>query len=203
METELIVRQATSADRDAVVEAFGAAWLDEAGTAWVLEGNPVEIFLAEHAPAMIDRALHDDEVWIAAAGAEIWAVSIWQTVISADRVLAEAAEAQALADAAPDVRPFQRLTTLTALLAREHPREFPHRYLQVIATVPQRRGSGAGGAILADRLKAASDAGVPAFLEASTERSARLYTRRGFVRDNMTHTLPDGGPTLIPMWFRG
>lgn len=125
------------------------------------------------------------------------------TVTSADRVLAEAAEAQALADAAPEVRPFQRLATLTALLAREHPREFPHLYVQVIAAVPQHRGSGAGGAILADRLKAASDAGVPAFLEASTEDSARLYTRRGFVRDTVTHTLPDRGPTLIPMWFRG
>lgn len=200
---ELTVRQASEQDRDAVIEAFGVASVDEAVTAWVLAGYPVDEFRPRYVPALIDRALRDDEIWLAGTDSEIWAVSVWQQVSSVERFEAEAVEARATADGAPDVRPLQRVATVTDLLAREHPREFPHRYLQVIVTVPEHRGKGAGGAIVTDRVKAASEAGVPAFLEASTERSARLYTRCGFARTGVTHTLPEGGPTLIPMWFRG
>jgi GNAT superfamily N-acetyltransferase len=203
MGTTLTVRRAGADERDAVVEAFATAGVDEAVTAWVLEGHAVEQFQAGYSPMIIDRALEDDEVWIAGAGDEVWAVSIWQTATSIARFEAEAAESRERAESMPELRPVTRVAYVMALLAKEHPREFPHRYLQVIVTVPQHRGKGVGAAILGERLKAASDVGVPVFLEASTERSARLYTRCGFVRDGAIHTLPEGGPTLIPMWFRG
>ncbi|MFD0362574.1 GNAT family N-acetyltransferase [Nocardia sp. GCM10030253] len=203
MTTTLTVQRADLGRRDAVIEAFAAASVDEAVTAWVLEGYPAEQFQPDYVPALIDSALREDEVWTAGVDDEVWAVSIWQHITSATRFEKEAIEARERAGAMPDLRPLQRVATVMDLLAQEHPREFPHRYLQVIVTVPQHRGKGAGAAILGDRLKAASDAGIPAFLEASTERSARLYTRCGFVREGATHTLPEGGPTLIPMWFRG
>ncbi|MFG1797904.1 GNAT family N-acetyltransferase [Nocardia sp. NPDC049149] len=200
---EITVRQAMTQDRDAVIEAFGIASPDEAVTAWVLEGYPFEQFSGDYVPTLIDRALRDDEIWLAGTESEIWAVSIWQHVESVARFEHEAVEARAVAAGSPDVRPLQRVSVVTDLLARSHPREFPHRYLQVIVTVPEHRGKGAGGAILADRTKAASSAGVPAYLEASTERSARLYTRMGFAHTGTLHELPEGGPTLRPMWFRG
>ncbi|MEV4236341.1 GNAT family N-acetyltransferase [Nocardia sp. NPDC050408] len=203
MGTGSTVRQATAADRDPLIAAFAAAALDEAVTVWILHGHPADRFLAGWVPDLIDKALCEDEIWIAEADGSIRAVSLWQTVTSVDRHAAEAAELRAAADAAPEVSALRRAAYVTSLLAREHPREFPHRYLQVIVTVPEHRGKGAGGAILTDRLKAASDASIPAFLEASTQRSARLYTRKGFVREGHTHTLPEDGPTLIPMWFRG
>ncbi|WP_406237748.1 GNAT family N-acetyltransferase [Nocardia sp. NBC_01009] len=203
METTLTVRRGDVGRRDALIEAFVAGGVDEAVSAWVLEGYSVEQFQAGYVPALIDSALGEDEVWTAGLDDEIWAVSVWQVVTSVTRFESEATKARERADALPDLRPLQRAATVMELLASEHPREFPHRYLQVILTVPQHRGKGAGAALLGDRLKAASDAGVPAFLEASTERSARLYTRCGFVRDSVTHTLPEDGPTLIPMWFRG
>jgi GNAT superfamily N-acetyltransferase len=202
MGTPLTVRREDGGRRDALIEAFAEASADETATVWVLEGHSVEQYLSGYIPAMIDDALRADQVWTAGTDDEVWAVSVWQHVTSATRFKTEAVQARERADAMPDLRPLQRVATLTELLAREHPREFPHHYLQVIVTVPRHRGKGAGAAILGDRLKAASDAGVPAFLEASTERSARLYTRNGFVRDSVTHTLPEGGPTLIPMWFR-
>ncbi|WP_435591936.1 GNAT family N-acetyltransferase [Nocardia sp. bgisy118] len=198
------VRRANIDEIDAIAAAFARGSVDEAVSTWVVADHPeiAEAFRTEHAPRLVERAIRDDEVWLAGAGDEIWAVSLWQTVTSADRVVAEAAEARAMADAAPRLRPLARLVAVTALLAEHHPREFPHRYLQAIVTVPEHRGKGAGGAILADRLKAFSDASETAFLEASTERSSRLYARNGFVRTGVTHTLPDDGPTLIPMWFR-
>ncbi|MCP2278818.1 GNAT family N-acetyltransferase [Nocardia amikacinitolerans] len=199
------VRRAGIQEMDAVAAAFARGSADEAVTAWVVADHPevAEAFRSEHAPRLVERALREDEVWLAGTDDEIWAVSLWQKVTSADRVRAEAAEARAMAAAVPNVRPLERLVAVTALLAEHHPREFPHRYLQAIVTVPEHRGKGAGGAILADRIKAYSDASETAFLEASTERSSRLYARNGFVRTGVTHTLPDGGPTLIPMWFRG
>ncbi|MGY1947161.1 GNAT family N-acetyltransferase [Nocardia asiatica] len=199
---EITARQAGIQDRDALIEAFGIASADEVVTTWVLEGQPDASARTAFVPGLVDRALRDDAIWIAGADEEIWSVSIWQHVTSVQRFADEADEARAMLEQAPESRVAQRLTVLTDLLAREHPRELPHRYLQVIVTVPEHRGKGAGAVILADRLKAASDAGVPAFLEASTERSARLYRRSGFTATGTTHTLPENGPTLIPMWFR-
>lgn len=202
MGTGSTVRQATAVDRDPLIAAFAAAVIDEVVAAWILHGHPADRFLAGWVPDLIDKALREDEIWIAEADGGIRTVSLWQTVTSVDRYAAEAAELRAAADAAPEVSVLRRSAYVTGLLAREHPRAFPHRYLQVIVTVPEHRGKGAGAAVLTDRLKAASEASIPAFLEASTERSARLYTRMGFVREGRTHTLPEDGPTLIPMWFR-
>ncbi|WP_330232065.1 GNAT family N-acetyltransferase [Nocardia sp. NBC_00508] len=199
---EISARQASVRDRDALIEAFGAASADEVVTTWLLEEQPDTSVHAAFVPRLIDAALRDDEIWVAGAGEEIWSVSLWQHITSVERFAEEAAEAQTMAEQAPGMRVLQRVAILTDLLAREHPREFPHQYLQVIVTVPEHRGKGAGAAILADRLKAASEASVPAFLEASTERSARLYSRSGFARTGITHTLPENGPALIPMWFR-
>jgi GNAT superfamily N-acetyltransferase len=197
----ITARRATGRDRDALIEAFGAASADEVVTAWVLEDQPATEFRTAFVPGLIDRALRDDEIWVSGADEKIWSVSIWQQVGSVERFAEEAAETRAMAEQAPDVQALRRISIVTDLLAREHPREFPHRYLQVIVTRPEHRGKGAGAVILADRLKAASEAAVPAFLEASTERSARLYRRCGFAPTGTTHTLPENGPTLIPMWF--
>ncbi|UAK32339.1 GNAT family N-acetyltransferase [Nocardia asteroides] len=199
---EIAARRAGARDRDALIEAFGAAGADEVVTAWVLEGQSDPGIRTAFVPGVIDRALRDDEIWVAGAGEEIWSVSIWQHVTSVERFAEEAAEMRTMAEQAPDMGVLRRVAYLTDLLAREHPREFPHRYLQVIVTRPEHRGKGVGAVILADRLKAASEAAVPAFLEASTERSARLYSRCGFAPTGTTHTLPEKGPTLIPMWFR-
>ncbi|WP_280479857.1 GNAT family N-acetyltransferase [Nocardia cyriacigeorgica] len=201
MGTTLTVRRASEADRDAVVEAFGKC-SDEAVTTWVLEGHPVEGYIDQHVPMIIDRGLKEDEIWIAGAGEEVWAVSIWQHVTSMDRFVAEAEEARAMREQMPELSIARRLDAVMSLLAAEHPREIPHRYLQVIVTVPEHRGKGAGAAILADRLPVFTAERIPAFLEASTERSSRLYARHGFEATGTNHTLPENGPTLRPMWFR-
>ncbi|MEU4842915.1 GNAT family N-acetyltransferase [Nocardia testacea] len=201
MGTELTVRRVGPGDLEPLTEAFRKATLDEAVTEWILRDYPVDQFLDEWVPQIIDRGLRDDEIWVAGGDGEIWAISIWQKLTSADRLVAEAETMRGHAERAPDVRPLQRSAYVTELLAREHPRRFPHSYLELIITVPEFRGRGAGAAILTERTRQFSAAGLPAYLEASTERSSRLYTRQGFVRTGETHTLPEDGPTLIPMWF--
>ncbi|MYR05321.1 GNAT family N-acetyltransferase [Gordonia sp. SID5947] len=87
-----------------------------------------------------------------------------------------------------------------ALLEQEftklRPKE-PHWYLgQVGATV---KGVGIGSALLAagiDRVDA------PAYLESSNEANIPLYERYGF-EVTTEITLPEGGPTVWPMYRRG
>ncbi|MBB5918091.1 GNAT superfamily N-acetyltransferase [Nocardia transvalensis] len=204
MGTQVRVWRAEAADAEAVARVFAEASADEAVSAWVMDGHPevAERFAADYAPELIGRSLRDDEVWLAGAGDDIWAVSLWQTVTSLDRVRREAAEARDLLDEFP-IPPFRRMTAVTAAIAERHPGEFPHRYLQAIVTLPRHRGAGAGAALVTERTKAAAAEGFPAYLEASTERSSRLYARCGFHRLGDPIPLPDNGPTLLPMWFRG
>ncbi|RDI50019.1 GNAT family N-acetyltransferase [Nocardia mexicana] len=204
MDERIVVRRAGADELDAVAAAYAEANADEAVTTWVLADNPqvTADFAAHHVPDMIAQNLRDDEVWVAGVGEEIWAISLWHTVTSLDRYHAQHAEIQELARTT-GLRPFRRLEAVLTAVNERHPTEFPHRYLQSIATVPHRRGSGAGAAILTDRLKAAAAEGLPAYLEASTERSSRLYERCGFVLRGEPIQLPDGGPTLRPMWFQG
>ncbi|WP_228810161.1 GNAT family N-acetyltransferase [Nocardia otitidiscaviarum] len=204
MVTTPTVRRAGLDELDGVAAVFAEATADEVVFSWIMAGHP-EIsrqFRAQYAPEMIERTMREDEVWVAGAGDDIWAVSLWQTVTGRERVQREAEQMRELYEQAP-LPPFRRLRALSGLLEQSHPTEFPHRYLQVIVTLPQHRGKGAGAAIVTERAKAASEAGVPAYLEASTERSSRLYARCGFVLEGDLIELPENGPTLRPMWFRG
>ncbi|MFI6869338.1 GNAT family N-acetyltransferase [Nocardia sp. NPDC050406] len=204
MDSQLVARRAGLDELDNVSRVFAEASADEVVFSWVMEGQGeiADQFRTTHAPEMIERTMREDEVWVAGVGDEVWAVSLWHTVTSTERYAREAAEMRELYANAP-LQPFRRLTALTGLLEKTHPAEFPHRYLHVIVTLPEHRGKGAGAAIITDRVKAAADAGVPAYLEASTERSARLYERCGFVHEGEHIVLPENGPTLRPMWFRG
>lgn len=137
-------------------------------------------------------------MWIAGADGEAWGVSVWFAVDSVDRFDADA-EAMAGAAVEHGLPALERAALVTRLTADSHPRAFPHLYPHSIATVPEYRGEGAGAALLAERVGTAA---VPVYLEASTERSARLYERLGFVREGERIALPDGGPVLVPMWRR-
>jgi ribosomal protein S18 acetylase RimI-like enzyme len=75
-----------------------------------------------------------------------------------------------------------RLPVALGVLAKmesHHPRE-PHVYLPYIGTIPACQGQGVGTAMLAPVLDSCDEAGLPAYLEASSPRSAELYRRLGF-----------------------
>lgn len=80
-------------------------------------------------------------------------------------------------------------------LERAHPRE-EHLYLPFIGAA--RPGLGAGSKLMSAMARAADDAGLPMYLEASSTTSARLYRRHGFV-DTGVIEVP-GMPPLYPMW---
>ena len=75
--------------------------------------------------------------------------------------------------------------------------EAPHFYLHLVGARDRARGQGLGSALL-ERVMAICDAERhPAYLEASTQRSAALYARHGFVEAGAIEFAP--GVVLRPM----
>ena len=91
----------------------------------------------------------------------------------------------------------ERLFTIFELQAEHHPAE-PHWYLFFLATRPGLRSRGLGSALMRPVLETCDAEGVPAYLEATSERSMALYRRHGFEVTGEIR-LPDG-PSLWPMW---
>src|SRR5690606_21445404 len=99
------------------------------------------------------------------------------------------------AGAAEALAPYvERRTALDGLLRARRPAA-PHLYLSVIGVLPEARGQGLGGAMLARRL---SDTALPAYLVASSPRSRALYLRHGFRPHGDPVRLPDG-PDVFPL----
>ena len=82
-------------------------------------------------------------------------------------------------------------------LQEHHPAE-PHYYIRSVGVTPGLQGQGLGRALLRPTLDRCDSEGVSAYLEASSERSAALYERLGFVHLGVL-ALPDGAPPLWPM----
>jgi GNAT superfamily N-acetyltransferase len=82
-------------------------------------------------------------------------------------------------------------------MAERHLRE-PHFYVRTVGVRTASQGQGVGSALMRPTLARADSAALPTYIEASSERSAALYERLGFVHMGMFE-LPDGGPPVWPM----
>lgn len=94
-------------------------------------------------------------------------------------------------------RQFVRASRSLNALARLHPRE-PHWYLFAVGVLPEATGEGRGTALLEPVLQRCDAERLPAYLEASSEDNARLYTRLGFERRDEVEVLD--GVRVRPMW---
>jgi GNAT superfamily N-acetyltransferase len=87
-------------------------------------------------------------------------------------------------------------TRVARLMEERHLRE-PHFYVRFVGVRNALQGRGMGFALMQPTLERADSAGFPTYLEASSDRSAALYERLGFVHLGALE-LP-GGPPLWPM----
>jgi RimJ/RimL family protein N-acetyltransferase len=92
---------------------------------------------------------------------------------------------------------LRRAGRLQAFFERNHIQE-PHYYIRTLGVATGFQGQGLGTALLGPTLDRCDRDGVPAYLEASSERSAALYERLGFVHLGELR-VPDGGPPFWPM----
>ncbi len=72
-----------------------------------------------------------------------------------------------------------RAVGLLAAIERRHLRD-PHYYFSYIGVSPAAQGRGLGRTLMGPALERCDREGLPAYLEASSERNAALYERLGF-----------------------
>jgi RimJ/RimL family protein N-acetyltransferase len=81
---------------------------------------------------------------------------------------------------------------LQVFFERNHLEE-PHYYIRYVGVATRFQGQGLGTALMRPTLDRCDEDGIPAYLEASSERSATLYERLGFVHLGELR-VPDGPP---------
>jgi GNAT superfamily N-acetyltransferase len=92
-----------------------------------------------------------------------------------------------------------RFTAFDAALERNHPANFAHHHLAVLAVHPIRQGQGTGSALLCAYHQVLDQGlSLPAYLEAAQWRTRQLYRRHGYLPSGLFY-LPDGGPPFFPM----
>jgi ribosomal protein S18 acetylase RimI-like enzyme len=74
----------------------------------------------------------------------------------------------------------ERFQALDAAMERAHPDRPVHEHLALLAVVPARQRSGIGGKLLRNRHLQLDQAGIPAYLEASSSRTRAIYLRYGY-----------------------
>src|SRR5206468_12016999 len=86
-----------------------------------------------------------------------------------------------------------RAAGLLSVIERRHIRE-THYYFAYVGVSPEAQGQGLGTALMRPTLDRCDEQGLPAYLEASSERNAALYERLGFeLKDELRFA---GGPPL-------
>jgi GNAT superfamily N-acetyltransferase len=93
---------------------------------------------------------------------------------------------------------YPRFELLDRLFERHHP-PGPHQHLAFMAAAPGRQGAGIGAALLERHHAELDDRQLPAYLEASSPDSARLYSRYGYAPSGPAFDVTDGA-TFHPMW---
>jgi ribosomal protein S18 acetylase RimI-like enzyme len=191
------VRGASPADVPPLTATLAAAFQDDAVMRWWIGDDEERAavlprffsFAVEH------QWLRHGEVHVAgdAEGGAAWAPpGRWRPPQDA---LAEIASGYF---ASIGQRHFDRGGVILSMVEERHPSE-PHWYLPFIGVRPDRQGRGIGSTLLA-HMEARLDAeGLPAYLEASSERNRALYLRHGF-EVTEEFVLPDDGPPLWRMW---
>jgi GNAT superfamily N-acetyltransferase len=84
-------------------------------------------------------------------------------------------------------------------LDHHHPAGIFHHHLAVLAVRPDRQGQGIGTALLNAHHAVLDEQGFPAYLEASDERTRRLYLHHGYTDGGAPIDLADG-VRMFPMW---
>ena len=191
-------RRATGDDAGTLARLFAAAFSTDPVFDWVARPGPKRAQGLERFFHWLlkTRAIPFGEVWMSGDGATAAAWLPPGTPASPGGFV----EQMRLMPMFLRLCGFPRLMRGSAVgdaMEKNHPHG-PHFYLAFIAVAPRFQGLGLGGAMLEATLKRVDAAAMPAYLENSNPKNARLYERAGFVaRKNIA---PSGAPPLIAMW---
>ncbi|MEV0807995.1 GNAT family N-acetyltransferase [Micromonospora sp. NPDC050200] len=188
----LTVERLGPADTRAVAERVAGSFQTLAATRWLVpDAAKREAVLADNFEILVDHAMRHGLVH---ATADRSGVAVWFPQ-AGDPAPPPARYDERLAAACGEWT--ERFQHLDALFEAHHPHD-DHHHLAFLAVAPRRQGQGVGTALLRYHHAALDAEGVPAYLEASSERSRDLYARHGY-RGSEPFRLPDGTP-FFPMW---
>jgi GNAT superfamily N-acetyltransferase len=191
------IRTAGEGDRELVVRLLDEAFQDDPVSGWVFPG--AEDRRANHPglmAAFTDIVLAAGRIDLTEDGS---ACALWLSMPADDHDgdVEDDDPAQLRQAVDPDNERIEAIGRLTAAI---HPSGRAHEYLWMIGVAPGRQGEGLGTALIESVLDRCDREGLPAYLEASSARSRRLYERLGFELAGPVLDLPEGGPTMWPMW---
>ena len=193
--TPTTVRLSAVADVPVLTDIVARAFHDDPTMRWIVPDPDRRRAVGNAAFAPFVRALQPlghTYLTTDGAGAALW-IPPGQSVPAEDELEAFDAELAAVLD--PEEK--RRMDALLEVMDANLPAE-PHAHLNLLAVVPERQGQGIGSALFHATLPALDAAGVPAYLEATSDQNRRLYERHGFVFLN--NIPPAGGPPLRRMW---
>ncbi|WP_328331310.1 MULTISPECIES: GNAT family N-acetyltransferase [unclassified Streptomyces] len=188
------IRQAGEADREVLVRLLDEAFMRDPVSNWVFpdEAHRRDVH-GKFLGVFIDVALA--EGWVDLAE-DHTAMALWLHIPAGEPEEEDDTPARMREAADPDNERAELVGRLTGEL---HPHDRAHAYLLMIGVTPERQGEGLGTTLMAPVLERCDREGIPAYLEASSARSRRLYERLGFVFTGTAVQLPDG-PQMWPMW---
>lgn len=193
-DTGLTVRRATGDDRSALVDTLTAVFHDDpVFTWWVPDPQRRPQILRSFFEVVVDVNQPHDELYVTEPNPV--SAAIW--VPPGCQPSGEAAEQMVgwMIDAAAETA--DRLVAALELMDQVHAHD-SHAYLFFLATLPRWRSRGIGSAVMREVLDRCDRDGTPAYLEATSLDSQRLYLRHGFEVTGEIR-LP-GGPSMWPMW---
>lgn len=190
-----------SPDLDAVVATLVAAFRDDPVIEWAIPPTTLgrDYHLAAFFASTTEFLL--EHGGIVAAPKDYSAVLVWS--LPGEPAVSDA-ENRAFLDrlAASTGACGPRVRALMEALDAHHPADLPpHCHVMFAAVRPEHRGTGVRAA-LTDALRAMRlHDGVGVYAEASSTRNLRLWERLGGKRIGEDIVLPDGGPSLYPIFF--
>jgi ribosomal protein S18 acetylase RimI-like enzyme len=206
--SDIDVRPAVRADIGTLSKVLGRAFYDDPVMAWMLPDPVARRRRLHRLFAALTRYHHLSRggVEVASVGSTIGAASAVPTIGAAALWDPPGRWQHTTVEelrAAPGLvltfgRALSRGQQVAELMKRHHPEE-PHWYLAVIGSDPTVRGSGQGQALMRSRLDRCDAEHAPAYLESSNPANIGYYQRFGFEVTGEIN-LPDGGPSLWPMW---
>lgn len=187
-------RRARDADAATLATLFAAAFLGDPVFDWIARPGPKRARALERFFfwLLAVRAIPYGEVWTGEGAAAVW---LPPEAPAGPGGFFEQLRLAPLFVRLCGLPRIMRGAAMADAMERHHPR-VPHYYLAFIAVAPRLQGLGLGSALLDATLKRTGT--MPAYLENSNPKNARLYERAGFIaRRNIA---PGGAPPLIPMW---
>ena len=195
-------RPARKADVTELSHALGRAFYDDPVSVWIMPDDKARAAHLRKFFATVTRHHHlaGGGVEVASDGSAIGAAALWDPP---GRWKQSAREQLMMLPSfilgfGPRLSLGRKLGDLLARMKQGHPDE-PHWYLAVLGSDTVVRGKGYGQALMRSRLDRVDAEHAPAYLESSKAENVPYYERFGFEVSSEI-VIPDGGPTLWPMW---